>query len=96
MDSQGNIFISEGCRIRRIDSQGIISTYAGTGVCGFTGNGGLATKAMIQAAGMAVDDNGNLYISDCNNNRIRCIDGRSHVISTFAGNGLPKRTDARM
>jgi len=96
VDSQGNIFISEGCRVRRIDSQGIISTYAGTGECGFTGDGGLATKAMIQAAGMAVDDNGNLYISDYSDNRIRCIDGRSHVISTFAGNGLPKRTDVQM
>ncbi len=96
VDSQGNVFLSEGCRIRRIDSQGVITTYAGTGVCGFMGDGGLATNAMIQATGMAVDDNGHLYISDYSNNRIRCIDGHSHVITTFAGKGLPKRADVQL
>jgi sugar lactone lactonase YvrE len=96
VDSQGNVFLSEGCRVRRIVSQGIITTYAGTGVCGFMGDGGLATSAMIQADGMAVDDNGNLYISDYSNNRIRCIDGHSRVITTFAGSGLPKRVDVQL
>ena len=96
VDSLGNVFLSEGCRVRRIDSQGTITTYAGTGVCGFNGDGGLATNAMVEVVGMAVDDNGNLYISDYRNNRIRCVDGHTHVITTFAGNGLPKRIDARM
>ena len=96
VDSHGNIFLSEGCRVRRIDPQGIITTYAGTGVCGFSGDGGLATSAMVNADGLAVDDNGNLYLSDYSHNRIRCIDGRSHQITTFAGNGLPRRVDALM
>jgi sugar lactone lactonase YvrE len=96
VDSQGTIFLSELCRVRRIDSQGIITTYAGTGVCGFKGDGGPAIDAMVQANGIAVDDNGNLYMSDYGNNRIRCVDGRSHAITTFAGNGLPKRRDSSM
>ena len=96
VDSQGNVFVAERCRVRRIDSHGIITTYAGTGVCGFGGDGGLATSAMVHADGMAVDDNGNLYISDYSNNRIRCVDGNSHVITTFAGTGLPKRIDVQM
>jgi len=96
VDSQGNVFLSEGCRVRRIDLQGIITTYAGTGACGFTGDGALAINAMIRADGMAVDDDGTLYISDYSDNRIRCIDGRTHVITTFAGNGLPKRVDVQL
>ena len=96
VDSQGAIFVSEGCRVRRIDSQGVITTYAGTGACGFKGDGGPAINAMINAEGIAVDDNGNLYMSDYSGNRIRCVDGRTHVITTFAGNGLPKRIDVLM
>jgi hypothetical protein len=96
VDSQGTIFLSEGCRVRRIDPQGVITTYAGTGLCGFKGDGGLAINAMVHADGLAIDDNGNLYISDYSHNRIRCVDGRTHVITTFAGNGLPKRIDILM
>ena len=96
VDSHGNIFLSEGCRVRRIDPEGIITTYAGTGVCGFSGDGELATNAKVNADGLAVDDNGNLYISDYSHNRIRCVDGRSGRISTFAGNGAPDRVDVLM
>jgi hypothetical protein len=96
VDSHGNVFLSEGCRVRRIDSKGIITTYAGTGVCGFSGDGELATNAMLGAAGLAVDDRGNLYISDYSLNRIRCVDGQSHRINTFAGNGEPFRVDVLM
>lgn len=91
VDSQGNIFLSEGCRVRRIDSHGTITTYAGTGVCGYNGDGGLAINSFLYAEGMAVDDNGNLYMSDYNNGRIRCVDGRSHQITTFAGHAAPQR-----
>ena len=96
VDSHGTVFFSEGCRVRRIDAEGIIITYAGTGVCGFSGEGELATNAMVNADGLAVDDNGNLYISDYGHNRIRCVDGRSRRISTFAGNGAPHRVDVLM
>ncbi|MGB6735456.1 MAG: hypothetical protein WBE55_06780 [Candidatus Sulfotelmatobacter sp.] len=96
VDSHGTIFLSEGCRVRRIDAEGIITTYAGTEVCGFSGDGELATNAMVNADGLALDDNGNLYISDYSHNRIRCVDGRSRRISTFAGNGAPHRVDVSM
>jgi hypothetical protein len=96
VDSHGTLFLSEGCRVRRIDAEGIITTYAGTGVCGFSGDGELATNAMVNADGLAVGDNGNLYISDYRHNRIRCVDGRSRRISTFAGNGAPHRVDVLM
>jgi sugar lactone lactonase YvrE len=96
VDSHGAVFVSEGCRVRRIDSEGIIATYAGTSECGFSGDGGLATNAMLNADGLAVDDDGNLYIADYSHNRIRRVDSRSRRITTFAGNGLPPRVDAMM
>lgn len=92
----GTVFFSEGCRVRRIDSEGIISTYAGTGVCGSSGDGELATNAMVSADGLAVDDNGTVYISDYGHNRIRCVDAGTHHIATFAGNGLPHRVDVQL
>jgi len=95
-DSHGNIFLSEGCRVRRIDPDGIITTYAGTSKCGFNGDGGLSTNAAISADGLAVDEDGNLYIADFSNNRIRRVGAGNHRITTFAGNGLPKRIDAQM
>lgn len=96
VDSHGNIFLSEGCRVRRIDSDGTITTHAGTSDCGFSGDGGPATQAMISAAGLAVDEDGNLYIADYSHNRIRRVDAGTHRITTIAGNGLPHRVDVRM
>jgi len=96
VDSHGNVFLSEGCRVRRVDSDGIITTYAGTSDCGFGGDDGPAINAMVEADGLAVDKSGNLYIADYSHNRIRRIDAGTHRITTFAGNGFPHRADLQM
>ena len=85
----GNLYISDwgNNRIRKVNTSGIISTVAGNGVCGFSGNGGRATAAEICApAGIAIDSKGNLYIGDFNNLRVRKVDSAG-TITTFAGSG---------
>src|SRR5262249_4074473 len=70
-------------------STGVITTFAGTGVAGFSGDGGLATSAQVnQPHAMVFDAAGNLLFSDLGNNRVRKIDP-SGVISTIAGTGVP-------
>ncbi len=100
VDETGRIFISDQAnqRIRVIDTDGTISTYAGTGTPGFSGDGGPATEADLhfpgspqdqsaQPAGRIVlDDIGNLYIADTRNNRIRKVDTQGNI-STVAGTG---------
>jgi sugar lactone lactonase YvrE len=67
---------------------GIVSTVAGNGTAGYSGDGGAATSAALNAPnGIAVDNVGNLYISDWLNNRIRKIDAATGIITTVAGNG---------
>lgn len=93
-DSAGNVFIVENgaFTVRRVDAKtGIIETVAGTGREGFSGDGGPAIRANISPVGVAVDQHGNLYISDLEHNRIRRVDGATGTISTVAGNGLPHR-----
>jgi len=88
-DSLGNLFIADqnSHRIRKIDTQGVISTVAGTGGGGYSGDGGLATSAQIyNPRSVTADNNGNLYISDKSNNRIRKVDTNG-IISTYAGTG---------
>ncbi len=90
IDSEGNIYIAHRSksRIRKIDKNGIITTIAGNGETGFGGDGGPAIKATFNnPAGLAFDKNGNLYIADRNNHRIRKLD-RFGIISTVAGNGV--------
>ncbi len=91
VDGAGNVFITEelGHRVRKIDSQtGIISTIAGTGMSGFSGDGGLATSAKLNwPSGIAVDGSGNVYFADMQNYRIRRIDGATGIITTVAGTG---------
>ena len=88
--SAPDIYVADGLnnRVRRVDhSTGIITTIAGTGVSGFSGDGGQAVNAQLWLPiDVAVDSAGNVYIADLSNNRIRKVgtDGR---ISTFAGNG---------
>jgi len=88
-DKQGNLYIAdrENHVVRKVNTQGIITTVAGTGTAGFGGDGGPATKAQLNLpSDMAVDSEGNLYISDRSNNRIRKVapDG---TITTYAGTG---------
>ena len=75
-------------RIRKIDTKGIISTIAGTGVAGFSGDGGVAKAAQLQQPyGIVFDSKGDMYITDSFNNRIRKIDTKG-IISTIAGTGV--------
>jgi len=89
VDSSSNLFIAEGSRIRRVDhATGIITTVAGNGTFGFSGDGGPATSAQINfPRGIAVDGFDNLLIADTNNNHVRRVDAASGVIATVAGNG---------
>ncbi|MCU7924146.1 MAG: hypothetical protein KZQ88_15765, partial [Candidatus Thiodiazotropha sp. (ex Dulcina madagascariensis)] len=87
--SDGTLFIADigNNRIRRVSVDGIISTYAGTGERGFGGDGGAATLASLNGpSGLALDDNGYLYIVDRSNHRIRKV-AEQGVITTVAGNG---------
>ena len=90
VDSLGNLYIADcgNNRVRRVDiSTGIITTIAGTGVSGFSGDNGSATNAMItQPYDICFDKAGNLYITDNGNYRVRKIN-TSGIISTFAGIG---------
>jgi trimeric autotransporter adhesin len=87
-DSQGNYFFTDSANneVREISAAGIITTIAGTGATGSSGDGGAATSATLNnPTGIAVDGAGNIYIADTNNNRIRLVS--NGVISTFAGTG---------
>jgi len=86
VDARGDIYVTdEGhCRIRRIDKNGVIVSFAGTGICGDSGDGGPAHLAMVSPAGITFDAQGNLLIAD--DSRIRKIT-KLGVITTIAGNG---------
>ena len=89
LDGSGNVYIADtkNNRIRKINSSGVISTVAGTGTAGYSGNGGAAALAMInQPRSVAVDGIGNIYIADTNNQRIRLVN-TSGIISTVTGTG---------
>jgi trimeric autotransporter adhesin len=93
IDPLGNLYISDGNRIRKIDTSGIITTIAGTGRPGFTGDGGPAVAAQLDAPrGIAVDTVGNVYFIDIGNARIRRIDSEG-VITTVAGSGAGTLAD---
>jgi sugar lactone lactonase YvrE len=83
----GNADGGIGNRIRRIDPTGIITTVAGSGKFGFSGDGGPATSAGMAPLAVTVDTDGNLYIADFNNNRVRKVSGG--IITTVAGGGNP-------
>lgn len=91
VDGSGNIFIADGAnkRVRKVNTSKIISTIAGIGIDGYSGDGGNATSAEISwSRGLTTDNLGNLYIIDNGNNCIRKIN-TSGIISTFAGDGWP-------
>jgi trimeric autotransporter adhesin len=89
-DKPGNLYIAGPDVVRRVDKRmGIITTVAGNGVQGYSGDGGLATDAELNLpAGLAVDVRGNLYISDAGNFRVRSVNRRTGIITTVAGNGM--------
>jgi len=106
-DGNGTLFFidfddaSGTARIRKITPEGIITTIAGVGPPGFSGDGGPATQAQFNLimgdnGSLALDPQGNLFIVDTGNNRIRRIDGRSGIITTVYGPASPKSvaTDA--
>ena len=89
IDTKGNIYVSDtdNCQIRKIGTNGKITVLAGTGICGFSGDGGPAKSATISFPyGVAFDHNGDLLFVDYGNNRIRKITTKG-TISTIAGNG---------
>ncbi len=88
-DIHGNLYIADlgNERIRKVNASGIISTIAGNGKYGYTGDGGLAdTTELNSASGVCADSIGNIYIADTYNERIRIVN-TSGIISTIAGNG---------
>lgn len=91
VDSSGNLYIADqgNHRIRKVGTSGCISTVAGNGAEGFSGDGGLATSAMFDwPMSVAVaSGSGNLYIADQVNNRIRKVTKSTGIVTTFAGNG---------
>jgi uncharacterized protein (TIGR03437 family) len=93
VDSAGNIYFTDAGnqRVRKVNTAGIISTVAGNGTQGLSGDGGPATSAQFRFdlssnAGLAVDGAGNLYIADVGNDRVRKVNPAG-IISTFAGPG---------
>ena len=89
-DASGNLYVSDSsnCRIRKVVSTGTISTFAGTGICGYSGDGGPASAATISfPAGLVFDSKGNLIFADEYNSVIRMI-SPAGTISTIAGNGV--------
>jgi uncharacterized protein (TIGR03437 family) len=89
IDATGNLYVAEvdNNRVRRISTSGIITTVAGTGVAGFSGDGGAGTSAQLNNPhGVGVDAAGNVYIADTLNYRIRKVN-TAGSITTVAGNG---------
>lgn len=89
VDGNGNVYVSESGnhRVRRIAPDGTITTFAGTGQPGFSGDGGSAAAAALNyPVGLALDAAGNLYVADFNNKRVRRITPQG-TITTVAGNG---------
>ena len=97
VDAAGNLYFDEGSggRVWRIDARTqSVSRFAGGGRRGFGGDGGPALRARLNnPSGLALDRQGNLYVSDFVTNRVRRIDARTGLITTVAGNGLPRRGD---
>ncbi|MCE7003100.1 hypothetical protein LWC34_09700 [Kibdelosporangium philippinense] len=88
-DRAGNIYITDACRlrVRKVDTNGEITTFAGTGEPGPLGDGGPATEASLPLpVGVASDDAGNVYISDIYDSRVRKVD-TAGIITTVAVNG---------
>jgi sugar lactone lactonase YvrE len=88
-DAAGNLYFAQvgNCVVRKIDTGGTITTLAGTGTCGYNGEGTATTAQLNLPRGVAVDSSGNVYIGDTLNHRVRKVS--AGIISTFAGTGNP-------
>ena len=93
MDAAGDLFIADNVNnvIREVNhTTGVITTVAGDGTQGYSGDNGPATTAELASpTGVALDSNGDLFIDDCENNRIREVNHATGVITTVAGGGSP-------
>ena len=91
VDASGNLFIAEygNSTVREVNAQtGIITTVAGNGTSGYSGDNGPATSAKLSfPAGVAVDASGNLFIADYGNSTVREVNAQTGIITTVAGNG---------
>ncbi len=91
VDAAGSLFITEqgSNRVRRIDAAtGIITAFAGTGAAGYSGDGGPATEATLQAPyGVEADPSGSVYVADLYNHCVRRVDAATGIITTAAGTG---------
>jgi uncharacterized protein (TIGR03437 family) len=87
-DAAGNLIVGEAGLIRRINSSGIVTTIAGTGATGYSGDNGPATAAQVgYVSALAIDSTGGILFVDSGNKRVRRIDGSSGIVTTVAGNG---------
>ena len=85
VDISGNVYITDNNKIRMVTSTGIITTFAGTGLQGSSGDGGAATSAQFNyPSGVSVDISGNVYIADQGNHKIRMVTSVG-IITTIAG-----------
>ncbi|MGD0869192.1 MAG: IPT/TIG domain-containing protein [Bryobacteraceae bacterium] len=90
VDGAGNLYIADfsNNRVRKVTPGGTITTLAGNGLEGYSGDGGPATGAQLATpVGLATDSSGNVYIADTGNNAVRVVNS-SGIVSTVAGNGL--------
>jgi trimeric autotransporter adhesin len=91
VDATGNLYIGDygNNRVRKVNTSGIISTIAGIGYAGYSGEGGQATAAEIDGpGGLALDTLGNVYITELSGERVQKVDVSSGIITNFAGDGV--------
>src|ERR1700722_9381244 len=91
-DGSGNLYIADAGdhRVRKVAANGVIETIAGTGILGFSGDGGPAAQARLNSPyGLALDPQGNLYIADLGNARVRRVAPDGTITTVAGGGALP-------